>query len=396
MFSQPSLSGPAPANRADAWAVLDRFLHGLQTCQQLAQAIHPSLQTVQQSLGVDVCYWYSSSTERVGAIVGRRTPSPRSCQEFARRLLSAHPGESVLLWSPDPHQAQPASLSPHSALMIRFGKSNSWIVVLSFCPERKLQASDVNLVNLVKRVLLNYHAHAYVRVKELLTGLINCLTATIEAKDPYTAGHSERVAQIGAVLARHVGLSNAEVSDVYLSGLLHDVGKIGIPDVVLQKEGSLSPEEYALIQQHVLIGDRIVGSIRQFDGLRPGVRHHHEHYDGGGYPDGLRGEEIPRLARILAVADSCDAMMSPRRYRPARTPPMIDHIFLEGAGSQFDPEVIDHFMASRREIYPPIYQKGIMDSASEAIDHLVEAIGEGSLGSRCPLGTYESDDHLDD
>src|SRR5262249_48902639 len=157
-------------------------------------------------------------------------------------------------------------------------------------------------------------------------GLVNCLTATIEARDAYTAGHSERVARIGVILAEQMGLSHAEVSDVYLGGLLHDIGKIGIPDAVLQKDGPLTAQEYAHIKRHVVIGDRIVASIKPFDRLRPGVRSHHERFDGKGYPDGLAGADTPRLARILAIADACDAMMSPRRYRPALTPPLIDKI----------------------------------------------------------------------
>jgi HD-GYP domain-containing protein (c-di-GMP phosphodiesterase class II) len=376
------------------WEALDRFVLGLQACQHLAQAILPSVQTVEQTLGADVCFWYSASTGHVGAIVGQRPTSPKVCQEFASHFLARHPGaDNALLWSQsdESRDSRLASHDPHSALMLRFGKSHSWIFALSFTPERTFQAADVNLVNLIKRILLNYRANNDAKVKELLTGLVNCLNTTIEAKDPYTAGHSERVAQIGVLLARRAGLSPAEVSDVYLSGLLHDIGKIGIPDVVLQKEGGLSEEEYTLIKQHVLIGDRIVSSIRQFDRLRPGVRHHHEQYDGGGYPDGLRGDEIPRLARILSVADACDAMMSSRRYRPARTPPSIDRIFREGAGKQFDPEIVEHFMACRREIY----QKGIGDSASHAVEQIIEALGEGGLGSHHSTSLFEQEGDLD-
>jgi HD-GYP domain-containing protein (c-di-GMP phosphodiesterase class II) len=367
---------------ADVLETLDRFVLGLQACQQLAQAIQPSVQTVQQSLGADVCFWYSAGSGRVGAVVGRSAPPLKSCQAFAHRLLARHPDAGdELLWSRPGGWADAGPSSPHSALMVRVGKSQSWIVVLSCDPERRLQESDVKLVVLIKRILLNYHSNMYARLKELLSGLVNCLTATIEAKDPYTAGHSERVARIGVILARQMGLSDAEVSDVYLSGLLHDVGKIGIPDAVLQKDGALTRDEYALIQEHVLIGDRIVASIRPFDRLRAGVRSHHEQYDGKGYPDGLAGDRIPRLARILAVADSCDAMMSPRRYRPAKTPPIIDQIFREGAGKQFDPEVVAHFEACRQHIYPPIYQKGIGDSAYHAIDQIVDALSDGALGS---------------
>jgi HD-GYP domain-containing protein (c-di-GMP phosphodiesterase class II) len=378
-FSPSSAAYNGSASGANVWETLDRFVLGLQACQQLAQAIHPSVQTIQQSLRADVCFWYSAASGRVGAIVGRSPPSPKKCLAMATKLLAGHRGGDELLWRRpgDPRDAAPAS--PHSALMVRVGKSQSWIVVLSFDAQRKLQPSDIGLVNLITRILLNYHTHTYAKLKELLAGLVNCLTATIEAKDAYTAGHSERVARIGVILGKQMGLSNAEVSDIYLSGLLHDIGKIGIQDAVLQKDGALTPEEFAHVQEHAIIGDRLVASIQPFDRLRPGVRSHHEQFDGKGYPDGLAGDQIPRLARILAIADACDAMMSPRRYRPARTPPLIDQIFRAGAGKQFDPELVDQFMACRHEIYPPIYQKGIGDSASLAIDQIVQALSDSAL-----------------
>jgi HD-GYP domain-containing protein (c-di-GMP phosphodiesterase class II) len=379
------------------WETLDRFVLGLKACHQLAQAIPPSVRTIQQSLGADVCFWYSADLRRVGAVVGNSPPSPQNCLAVARKLLTRRQGASDhILWvrSGDPTEATPSG--PRSALMARVGKSQAWIVVLSFDDQRKLQASDIGLVSLVTRILLNYHTHTYAKLKELLAGLINCLTTTIEAKDAYTAGHSERVARIGVLLAKQMGLTHAEVSDVYLSGLLHDIGKIGIQDSVLQKDGPLSAEEYAHIQEHVLIGDRIVASIQPFDRLRPGVRSHHEQFDGHGYPDGLAGEQIPRLARILAIADSCDAMMSPRRYRPARTPPFIDQVFDEGAGKQFDPEIVHHFMACRRQIYPPIYQRGIGDSACYAIDQIVDDLSDGALAISPQLSLVDPRENEDE
>jgi HD-GYP domain-containing protein (c-di-GMP phosphodiesterase class II) len=368
--------------RADIWETLDRFVLGLKACQELAQAIPPSVRTIQESLGADVCFWYFGASERVGAVVGRSPPSPQTCLATARMLLAgAQRSGDDILWQRRSDPKDAGATGPQSALMVRVGKSQSWVVVLSFDAKRKLQASDIGLVSLIMRILLNYHTRTYATLKELLAGLVNCLTATIEAKDAYTAGHSERVARIGVVLAKQMGLTHAEVGDVYLSGLLHDIGMIGIQDSVLQKDGQLSPEEYAHVQEHVVIGDRIVASIQPFDRLRPGVRSHHEQFDGNGYPDGLAGAQIPRLARILAVADACDALMSPRRYRPARTPPFIDKVFCDGAGKQFDPEIVDHFMACRHEIYPPIYQKGIGDSACHAIDQIVEHLSNNALAN---------------
>ena len=148
-------------------------------------------------------------------------------------------------------------------------------------------------------------------------GIVQCLSTAIDAKDPYTCGHSERVARIAVRLGEVMNLSRGEISDLYLAGLLHDVGKIGIRDEVLCKPGPLTAEEEEHIREHPIIGERIISNVTRLAYLRPGVRGHHERFDGGGYPDGLAGEAIPPIARILAVADSCDAMMSARRYRPA-------------------------------------------------------------------------------
>ena len=133
------------------------------------------------------------------------------------------------------------------------------------------------------------------------------------------------------------------------------------------------------VRQHPIIGERIVASIKPFDRLRPAVRHHHEAYDGRGYPDRLMGENIPLLGRVLAVADACDAMMSPRRYRSARAPHEIDNVFNSESGRQFDPLVVQAFMSVRHEIYPPIYQKGIGESAFHAIETIVDNMTDASM-----------------
>ena len=145
------------------------------------------------------------------------------------------------------------------------------------------------------------------------------------------------------------------------------------------KAAKLTVAEYDEIKQHPLIGEKIVASIEPFRRLCPSVRHHHERYDGSGYPDGLSDEAIPQLARILGVADALDAMMSPRRYRPARSPIEIDAVMTTESGKQFDPVVVAAFMAVRMQIYPPIYQKGIGDSAYHAIETMVENQTETSL-----------------
>jgi HD-GYP domain-containing protein (c-di-GMP phosphodiesterase class II) len=153
---------------------------------------------------------------------------------------------------------------------------------------------------------------------------------------------------------------------------------------VLQKPGKLTEEEFEHIKLHVTIGDRLVSNVKPLQHLRPGVRNHHERWDGKGYPDGLVGESIPLQARILAVADSCDAMMAARPYRPGMPPDRIDAIMLEGAGSQWDPDIIAQFMTCRHELYS-ICQRGLGDSVFAAVERALHLGGGDDSRIAVPL-----------
>lgn len=166
---------------------------------------------------------------------------------------------------------------------------------------------------------------------------IRALAAAVDAKDPYTHGHSERVAHYASAFAEYMGLSPAEIDRIHRCGTLHDVGKIGIPDAILQKQGRLTEDELRVMQTHSALGENIVRRVPQLQDLLPGVRHHHERYDGNGYPDGLRGDQIPMEARYLAIADTFDAMTSDRPYRKGLAMPVAMEEIRRGAGSQFDP-----------------------------------------------------------
>ncbi|HMF12709.1 MAG TPA: HD-GYP domain-containing protein, partial [Gemmataceae bacterium] len=202
---------------------------------------------------------------------------------------------------------------------------------------------------------------------ELLVGLTRSLTAALDAKDSYTYGHSERVARIAVELGRELGLLGDELSDIYLAGLLHDVGKIGIRDSVLGKVEPLTAEEFEHIKQHVTIGYAILSDLRPIRNLLPGVLYHHEHWDGKGYPDGLAGEAIPLLARILAVADAYDAMSTNRPYRDALPCRKVEEILTKGASTQWDKRVVEAFQRCRHRIHT-IRQRGVGDSLQMAID----------------------------
>lgn len=180
----------------------------------------------------------------------------------------------------------------------------------------------------------------------LLRGVIRSLINAIDAKDSYTCGHSDRVAELSRMIARSMQLSPMECDQIYMAGLLHDVGKIGVPDGVLQKQGRLTEEEFAQIKQHPVIGYEILKHIENFRYVLPGVLHHHEAMNGSGYPHGLRGEGIPLEARILAVADAYDAMTTDRTYRRGMPTEQAEQILKDGAGTQWDPACVAAFFRS--------------------------------------------------
>ncbi len=169
-----------------------------------------------------------------------------------------------------------------------------------------------------------------------LLGLANAL----EAKDPYTRGHSERVSALSRGLASALGLAPGIVDIVGQAGLLHDIGKIGVPEAILQKRGSLSFEEWQIMRGHPVIGAQIVAPFEFFEGAARVIRHHHERWDGSGYPDGLMRDDIPVEARIVAVADVFDALTSARSYRPALTRDAARALLRQEAGRTLDATIV--------------------------------------------------------
>lgn len=173
---------------------------------------------------------------------------------------------------------------------------------------------------------------------------IQTLRYTVEAKDTYTRGHSDRVSEYSVLIGKHVGLSDNDLKNLQIGGLFHDVGKIGVPDAILQKESKLTDDEYSEIKNHPSIGAHILSTATIFKDMIPIVKHHHEKYDGTGYPGKLAGENIPYLARIAAIADSFDAMTSRRTYRDSLPIETVISEFKRCKGTQFDPELTDVFL----------------------------------------------------
>lgn len=175
-------------------------------------------------------------------------------------------------------------------------------------------------------------------------GIIRSLVNALDARDMATAHHSSRVADNAVLIAQAMGLDGAAVGEVQVAGFLHDVGKIGIRDDVLTKQGPHTDEERAMMQRHTILGYDILEPVPMSERIKRAVRHSHEHWDGGGYPDGLAGERIPLAARIVAVADAFEALTTDRPYRAARTPTRAVEEIRRSAGTQFDPAVVDAFL----------------------------------------------------
>ncbi len=213
-------------------------------------------------------------------------------------------------------------------------------------------STDVKLFNSVASgcAVFVENGRLFGDLKELFIGSLKALTSSIDAKDPYTRGHSERVAFISRWIAERLagqqGLDEEQIHRIYLAGLLHDIGKVGVDEVVLRKKGKLTKAEYDHIKKHPSVGAGILSGIRQMSDIVPGVLSHHERIDGKGYPNGLSGEQIPLIARIIGLADSFDAMTSKRTYREALS---LDEALAEiekGLGSQFDEQIGRVFIES--------------------------------------------------
>lgn len=177
------------------------------------------------------------------------------------------------------------------------------------------------------------------QIKKIYLQAMQMLAGTIDAKDKYTNGHSLRVAELSREISKRLGIPEKETEDIYYMALLHDIGKIGIPDNIITKASALTEEEYDILKDHTTIGANILKNMSEFPEIATGARWHHERYDGSGYPDGLKGEQIPKAARIICIADSFDAMTSRRSYREVLSMNFIISEIENNKGTQFDPAI---------------------------------------------------------
>ncbi len=283
---------------------------------------------------------------------------------------------AVPLYGKDTQESQLVQHSDNVDTMI------GYMVAVNALQKQDFDSTDIKLFNSVvnRCAVFIENGRLFADLQELFMGSLRALTSSIDAKDGYTHGHSERVALICRWIAEHAAhtglLTSEQVHEAYFVGLLHDIGKIGIEDWVLRKGGPLTPEELECIHNHPNIGAGILRGIKQMRDIVPGVLHHHERYDGRGYPQGLSGQEIPILARIVGLADSFDAMTSRRSYRQARSIEEAAEDIRRHLGTQFDPELGSVFLDSNLQRLWELMQGGSeLHYGREAADYGATAVG---------------------
>ncbi len=214
---------------------------------------------------------------------------------------------------------------------------------------------SIEQMNTIKNINTEL-SDTYEKLEKAYMESIETLRYTVEAKDPYTKGHSDRVSAFAVLIGEKLGLTKEEIHTLRIGGLFHDIGKIGVPDSILLKEAKLSDDEYSQIKNHPTIGVHILSNASIFADILPIVKHHHERYDGKGYPSKLSGTGIPYLARITAVADSFDAMTSKRTYRDALPIETVKDEITKNMGTQFDPEIAMLFLDILNNEYEKILE----------------------------------------
>lgn len=214
---------------------------------------------------------------------------------------------------------------------------NQLLVLIESALKSVEQVKTIRKINIELEKSKDKLADAYM-------GTVEALRIAVDAKDTYTKGHSDRVAFYSKLLAKEIGISDEEQERIYIGGLFHDIGKIGVPDAILQKQDRLTFEEYSEIKNHPLIGAQIINAATIFEDIIPIVKYHHERFDGKGYPGKLVGEEIPLYARIVTIADAFDAMTSDRQYRKGLLIDVAKDELIKNAGTQFDENLSKKFV----------------------------------------------------
>ena len=285
---------------------------------------------------------------------------------------TAEPWDTARTIAPVALSAVPLYAPVVVLLTVAYQELSPWTLVLFFVPA--LAAQRLFALLQAQRQLTEGLSAANHQLERANLSFASALVATLDARDRYTAGHSAAVAVYSRDIAARMGLSALEQQSVHLAGLVHDIGKIGLPPGLLEKEGPLSLDERRTMQGHSEIGERILANVDGYDDIAQVVRHHHERIDGEGYPDGRIGDEIPLLARIIAVADAYNAMTSDRPYREAMPSRVARMRLAQAVGSQFDTTVVAAFEAILATADEP-YRNG----TSEVFDFFGEGVVAAEL-----------------
>jgi HD-GYP domain-containing protein (c-di-GMP phosphodiesterase class II) len=283
-------------------------------------------------------------------VAGAGAPPLPELRGLARQLVAQVMPHTTMVIEPHSHPEQRAFAALGRAALAHPIARDAQVLGLLLAghrqgPDPAASSGEMKLVGATATHLAIFQENAalYEDLSSMFLGTLEALTSSIDAKDRYTCGHSQRVAHLTQELARAAGLDDATVGRMRIAGLVHDVGKIGVPERVLTKPGALNDEEFAWIRRHPEIGHRILKDIPQLADVLPGVLHHHERWDGRGYPAGLQGPQIPLVARLITLADSFDAMSSTRTYRAAMSRRDVLAEIGREAGRQFDPELAPIF-----------------------------------------------------
>lgn len=281
---------------------------------------------------------------------------PHLLAQSGSRFYHGNAWDPALGPSPFPGPAQTLAVP-----VVRNGETDGCLALVHLDPKKSFRSSDIRLLqSLAEQVALAIsNAELYADLKDFLMATVKSLVSAIEAKDAYTSGHSERVNLLSMLMGKKLGLDAAEMETLRWASILHDVGKIGMPESILNKPGRLSSLEFEIIKEHPDRGYRLLFPIRQLREAADSVRAHHEMWSGQGYPFGLAGEEIPFLARIIAVADTFDALTSNRPYRSALTMDFAIEEICRVRGTQLDPTVVDTFL----ELAPFLREHRVMIDA---------------------------------
>ena len=315
-------------------------------CQSLLQELEPCVNA--STIAIDLIEDVELQSPRSFLYTGERW-DPDWLNEVASYALQdvaggeVRPGAEPIAIQNHPSEDSPAFVRTVVIPIQRDGISLGRMIAVRPIQEDEFGTVEADLMKSTSMILAAHlvNQRQYVEIQQMFNGMIQSLASALDAKDSYTSGHSSRVAEIAAMIAEKLEYDLEGIKRIRMAGILHDIGKIGVDDAVLRKPGQLNQEEFEQIKLHPVLGYDILKEIKLFRNILPAVRHHHESWDGSGYPDGLLGDGIPRDAQVLAVADAFDAMTSDRPYRSSIPVEQVIDILKSGRGKQWAADVVD-------------------------------------------------------